>query len=92
MAAQTPNHLSRRIIDMSGLSERLKREPEYRPYCLDCSTMRRMTLKPDGRTMWCEPVEDDTIAVLKKFGVPPRYGCGIAFDIETGKIVKEAAL
>ena len=73
---------------MSGLSERLKNEPDYRPYCLNCETMMRMTLEADGRTMWCEPVRDTTFdAAAGKLGIPlyNRYGCNLRFDIETGE-------
>jgi len=47
-----------------------------------------MTLEPDGQTMWCQPVRDDTFdAAAIKLGIPAhdRYGCGLRFDIETGK-------
>lgn len=72
---------------MSGLSDRLKDEPEYRPYCIHCSTMMRMKLEPDGRTMWCAPVRDNTHDGLAQFGLGPamRWGCGLRFDIETGE-------
>lgn len=77
---------------MSGLSDRLKVEPGYRPYCLNCSTMMRMTLEADGRTMWCEPIRDTTHDGLVKFGLMPatRVGCGLRFDIETGKRLEAA--
>lgn len=73
---------------MSGLSERLKTEPDYRPHCLNCETMMRMTLEADGRTMWCEPVRDttfDNAAVMLNLPRRDRYGCGLRFDVETGE-------
>lgn len=78
---------------MSGLSERIKREPNYRPYCLNCSTMMRMTLEADGKTMWCAPVRDTTHDGLVAFGLRPvqRLGCGLRFDIETGQRVDNPA-
>lgn len=73
---------------MSGLSDRLAREPDYRPHCLNCGTMRRMTYLPDRKAMHCEPVRDDTFdragAALGVF-LGSRYGCGITFDIGTGE-------
>ena len=72
---------------MSGLSDRIAREPDYRPHCLNCSTMRRMTLEPCGRVMTCEIVRDDSMDVgYAAVGLPPpvRFGCGLRFDIETG--------
>ena len=75
---------------MSGLSDRLKREPDYRPYCLSCQTMQRMTLtEHDGRrVMRCEiapETHEGARLLLVKFGIPPRVGCGTEFDIETGE-------
>ncbi len=78
---------------MSGLSDRIRQEPDYRPYCLNCSTMMRMTLEADGRTMWCAPVRDSTHDGLARFGLPPaqRIGCGLRFDIETGEKLEARA-
>lgn len=76
---------------MTALSDRIEREPDYRQHCLNCSTMRRMTLEPDGRTMWCEPVRDDTFdraAAMLGLRGHHRYGCGQRFDIFTGESVK----
>lgn len=77
---------------MPGLSERIEREPEYRPYCLNCSTMQRMTLdQKDGRRiMRCEIAAEThhgAAYLTVAFGIPPRVGCGIQFDIETGERV-----
>lgn len=77
---------------MSGLSDRLKKEPYYRPYCLNCRTMMRMTLEDDGQTMWCAPVRDDTFDVAAAMlGIPTKriYGCGFRFNIETGERLDE---
>lgn len=77
---------------MSGLSERIAREPDYRPYCLNCSTMRRMTLEPCGKVMVCERVRDDTMdAGWAALGIRlrDRLGCGLRFDIETGAALKD---
>lgn len=73
---------------MSALSDRLQSEPDYRPYCLNCETMMRMTLEADGRTMCCEPVRDttfDAAAIMLKLPRHDRYGCGLRFDVETGE-------
>lgn len=75
---------------MSGLSDRIEREPEYRPHCLNCDTMRRMTLI-DKRVMWCEPVIDDTFSTAARamgLAMPNRYGCDYKFDIFTGEQVR----
>lgn len=52
--------------------------------------MMRMTLEPDGKTMWCAPVRDTTHDGLEKFGLRPslRSGCGLRFDIETGQRIE----
>lgn len=79
---------------MSGLSERIAKEPDYRPYCLNCSTMRRMTLEPCGKVMVCEPVRDDTrdgVSMALGIPFPPRSGCGLRFDIETGAALSTGA-
>ncbi len=72
---------------MSGLSDRIAEEPDYRPYCLHCSTMMRMKLEADERTLWCAPVRDKTHDGLTQFGLMPaaRRGCGLRFDIFTGE-------
>lgn len=77
---------------MSGLSERLEREPDYRPYCLNCPTMQRMTLdrKGDRRIMRCEIAPETHYGatyLAAALGIQPRVGCGIEFDIETGERV-----
>lgn len=76
---------------MSGLTDRLAREPDYRPHCLNCATMRRMTLIEGGKVMWCAPVRDDTMDVGKTMlgaqYFPDRYGCDVKWDVETGEIV-----
>lgn len=76
---------------MSKLSERIEREPDYRPYCLSCSTMMRMTLMQDKRTMWCEPVRDTTLdRAAKTLGWGSghtRRGCDTKFDIFSGEFL-----
>ncbi len=76
---------------MSGLSDRLAREPDYRPHCLNCSTMRRMTYIPERKAMRCEIVRDDTfdkVGTALASYMPSRYGCGFTFDVETGKAIE----
>lgn len=75
---------------LTGLEQRLLTEPDYRPYCLNCSTMERMTLHERGgrRIMRCETrpeTHHGAILMLAKFGIPPRVGCGLEFDIHTGE-------
>lgn len=75
---------------MSGLVERLEREPDYRPYCLSCSTMQRMTLDEKGgrRIMRCEIAPEThhgAMMMAAQFGILPRVGCGLEFDIQTGE-------
>lgn len=77
----------------TGLSRRIDKEPDYRPHCLNCSTMRRMTLThiQGRRIMICETVRDDSMDAGYKFlGFPleQRKGCGISFDIDTGEEIK----
>ena len=74
----------------AGLVERLAKEPDYRPYCLSCSTMQHMTLtEKDGRQiMRCEIAPEThtgAMLMLERFGIPPRVGCGLEFDIQTGR-------
>lgn len=76
---------------MSGLSDRIEREPDYRPHCLNCSTMRRMTLLSDRKRMVCQRVRDDSMdSGYLALGIPllDRRGCGICFDIFTGDILE----
>ena len=74
----------------NGLTKRLADEPDYRPHCLNCSTMQRMTLdnKNGRRIMRCEIAPETHIGAIMMrdaFGIPPRIGCGLEFDVETGK-------
>lgn len=83
--------------ELTGLEKRLLEEPDYRPYCLSCHVMTRMKLIEEPETgqrlMWCEPVEEDhpLNKLMPGLAGPPRYGCGIKFDIHTGNIVVAAA-
>lgn len=75
---------------LSGLEERLLTEPDYRPYCLNCSTMERMSLheREGRRIMRCEKTPEThygAIFFAARFGIPPRVGCGLEFDIHTGE-------
>lgn len=72
----------------TGLELKLADDPSYRPHCLNCNTMRRLTLfECQGRRiMTCEKVRDDTYD-----GTPmrqTRIGCGYTFDIHTGQEIK----
>lgn len=69
------------------LAERLREEPNYRPYCLNCSTMTRMERTETG--FFCNPTTRDEThdflnQTLNKKGltlVPIRYGCGNFFEV-----------
>lgn len=81
---------------MTGLQERLLREPDYRPYCLACSTMERMSIiEREGRRILTCKIEAETHAgaqyLLVHLGIPPRVGCGVEYDIDADKIINEGA-
>lgn len=76
----------------TGLQERLEREPDYRPYCLNCDTMERMSIiEREGRRILTCKIEAEThesARIMKeRFGIPPRVGCGIEYDIDADKIL-----
>lgn len=80
--------------ELSGLERRLESEPDYRPYCLMCGTMERMTLDTmDGRrVMKCLiAAETGPGAKIKweMLRIPPSVGCGGVFDIHTGEKLVE---
>ena len=79
------------MTELTGLQKRLLVEPDYRPHCLNCSTMRRVVLsEKDGRRiMTCEIVAEDGHAAiaLARFGILPRVDCGISWDIDTQEIL-----
>ena len=75
---------------LTGLERRLLQEPDYRPYCLGCQVMTRMKLiyEDGARMMWCEPIDENHPLDAYLPGVAPkRKGCGMKFNIHTGKIV-----
>lgn len=82
------------MAELTGLQKRLEKEPDYRPYCLNCSTMQRMTIveKEGRRILKCEiapETHEGAILMMARFGIPPRVGCGIEYDIDANKILFE---
>ena len=69
---------------MSKLTDRLKKEPNYRPYCIRCSTMRRMTIfvRDNVRYIQCEIKAEEVHPEAAAIGVRPRVGCGITFLLD----------
>lgn len=61
------------------LAERLRDEPEYRPYCLSCSTMSRMKRTRTGFV--CDPTFQEAPILVGNHVIAGRWGCGNSFNI-----------
>lgn len=68
---------------------KLEEDPNYRPYCMNCSTMARLTLREENgrRTLTCDMVAESGPGadMLRELGIPGRVGCGGSYDVDTGE-------
>ena len=61
------------------LAERLRTEPDYRPYCLQCSTMARMKRTATGFV--CDPTFIEPPLTIGSVRIYGRRGCGNSFEV-----------
>lgn len=70
---------------------KLREEPDYRPYCMNCSTMARLTLRTENgrRTLTCDVAFETGPGadMMARLGCAPRLGCGGSYDVDTGEFL-----